>query len=315
MTRNAFVMTARDLEILASLADVRYLTIQHLQWLHWHARWRPAERAAREAGTINRRPKKAYERVAAMAERGLLLALKRSADRATVVFRRLPNAICLTRAGAELLAARQGLPIDQIWHAARSTRAVITLEHSLAIGAFYAALRAELNYRGRTLSGWVADHILCSDYDSLAIAGIGHPLPVIPDGTFALDGIRYFVEIDRGTTRIEQWRKKAMAYQAYQRDPRMQARYGVTSSIILVVAPAGSRLDAIARMVATIHGGVADNYRFLSDDRVHPFSIRRRWQRMAQVEWVVRRAGQPPQPAVTFCDEALWNPTSEEHPS
>ena len=42
-----FVLTQRDVDILQSLSQVRYLTVQHLQWLHWTARWREHERAAR----------------------------------------------------------------------------------------------------------------------------------------------------------------------------------------------------------------------------------------------------------------------------
>lgn len=313
MTPRPFLLTERDVDILASLADVRYLTIQHLQWLHWAPRWRAAERAAREAGIPNRRPKKAYERVAAMTERGLLRTIQRSADRATTVYRRLPHCISLTRAGAEVLACERGLPLEQLWYDERATRAAATLEHSLGIGAFYAALRAELEYRGRAFRDWAADHILCTDYDSVAVASVGHPLPIIPDGTFTLDGTRYVVEIDRGTTRVEQWRKKALAYQAYQRDPRLVERYGVSSFIILVVAPPGPRLQAIARTIAAVHSGVADAYRFLTEDRVHPLSIRRRWQRMDQVTFApARRASGSVTPTVTFRDDVLWVPLPGE---
>lgn len=311
MPEHAFVITARDIAILQSLADVRFLTVQHLQWLHWTERWREHERAAREAGVANRRPKKAYERVAGLLRRGLVVSLHRSIDRATTVYRKLPHCLGLTRAGAELLACHQGRPFDAIWHYERATRAAAGLEHNLAIGGFYAALRAELEYRGRQLQNWAGDHILSTDYDSVVVAGIGHPLPIIPDGTFVLDGTRYFVEIDRGTTRIEQWRRKALAYDAYGRDPRLHRRYGVARCTILVVAPSGLRIEAIARTVAGVHQGVAANYRFLVEERVHPFSIRRRWQRMAQV--VLPAGGDPhQQPTMTLADDVLWTPQPGE---
>lgn len=308
-----FVLTTRDLDILASLAQVRYLTVQHLQWLHWHSSWRVAERAAREAGLVNRRPKKAYERAAAMAERGLLLSIQRSADRAATVYRRLPNCLSLTQAGAELLSAQRDLPIEGLWYDERATRAAQTLEHSLGIGAFYAALRAELEYRGRTLEGWIGDHILCTDYDSVAVASVGHPLPIIPDATFTLEGTRYFVEIDRGTSRAEQWRKKALAYEAYGRDPRLKNRYGVSGFVVLVIVPTQSRMLAIARTVAGVHQRAAMNYRFLLEERVHPFSIRRRWQRLERVSLpIAGRAGERPLPTVSLSEDVLWTPRPGE---
>ncbi|MEI7642688.1 MAG: replication-relaxation family protein [Chloroflexales bacterium] len=317
MAPHAFVITARDVAILASLADVRYLTVAHLQWLHWAERWREAARAARADEPTSRRPKKAYERAAGLTTRGLVVTIRRSVDRATTVYRRLPDCLSLTRAGAELLACHYGLALDELWYYERATRAAAMLEHSLAIGAFYAALRAELEYRGRALTGWAGDHVLCTDYDSVAVAGVGHPLPIIPDATFALDGQRYFVEIDRGTTRIEQWRKKALAYDAYGRDPRLHARYGVQTCTILVVAPVGPRLEAIARTVASVHQGLAPSYRFLSEERVHPLRIRRRWQRMEHVTLPPpgQSGAEHALPRVTLTDDVLWMPQPGEQTS
>lgn len=309
--KHAFVITARDIAILESLVAVRYLTVQHLQWLHWNERWREQERAARAAGLPNRRPKRAYARVAGLVERGLLIPIRRSVDRATTVYRRLPHCLSLTRLGAELLAAHHGRPLDDYWFYERATRSAAGLEHSLAIGAFYAALRAELVYRGREIHSWVADHVLCTDYDSVTVASVGHPLPIIPDATFALDGQRHFVEIDRGTTRIEQWRKKALAYDAYGRDPRLHARYGASACTILVVAPSGLRLEAITRSIAGVHQGVAANYRFLTEERIHPLSIRRRWQRMERVSLPAGRGGEV-QPTITLTEAVLWAPTPGE---
>jgi hypothetical protein len=307
-----FVLIARDVAILRSLADVRFLAVQHLQWLHWSDRWRVAERAAREAGVANRKPNRAYERIGGLVSRGLLISLRRSVDRAITEYRKLPHCLALTRAGAEFLACHEGRPLDAIWYYERATRSAAGLEHNLAIGAFYAALRAELEYRGRALQHWLADQVLSTDYDSVAVASVGHPLPIIPDATFSLDGQRFFVEIDRGTTRIEQWRKKALAYDTYSRDPRLQMRYGVRQFTILVVAPSGLRIEAIARMVASVHRGVPANYRFLTEERVHPFSIRRRWQRIAQVLPPPGGFDTNLAPTVSLTDDVLWVPQPGE---
>lgn len=313
MPAHRLVVTARDVAILASLADVRFLTVEHLQWLHWPERWRAGEQAAREANRPNRSPKNAYARVAGLATHGLLVPIRRSVDRGVTEYRQLPNCYALSRAGAELLACQWGRSLDDFWYFERVRRAAAGLEHSLAIGAFYAALRAELEFRGRGFTNWAGDHVLCADYDTVAVASVGHPLPVIPDATFVLDGQRYFVEIDRGTTRIEQWRKKALAYDAYGRHPQMEARYGVTHSTVLVVAPSGPRLEAIARLVADVHQGVAANYRFLAEERVNPLTIRRRWQRLERV--TLPRAGHhgtSALPTVTLVDDVLWAPLPGE---
>lgn len=308
-----FVLTQRDVDILQSLSQVRYLTVQHLQWLHWTARWREHERTAREAGAVNRRPKNAYARAAGLVAHGLLVAIQRTADRAVTSYKRLPLCLSLTQAGAEVLACERDLLIEQLWYDARAARSATTLEHSLGIGAFYAALRAELEYRGRRLEHWASDQVLCTDYDSVVVAGVGHALPIIPDGTFVLDGQRYFVEVDRGTTRLEQWRKKALAYDAYGRDPRLRERYGATDAIILVVSPPGKRLLAVARTIAQVHGGVTDRYRFLAEERVHPLSIRRRWQQIERVTFPAGRRGSAGgQPQVTFSDAVLWSPLPGE---
>jgi hypothetical protein len=308
-----FVLTQRDVDILQSLSQVRYLTVQHLQWLHWTSRWRDHERAAREAGTINRRPKNAYTRASGLVAHGLLVAIQRTADRAVTCYKRLPLCLSLTQAGVEVLACERDLLIEQLWYDARAARSATTLEHSLGIGAFYAALRAEAEFRGRRLGDWAADHVLCTDYDSVVVAGVGHALPIIPDATFTLDGRRYFVEVDRGTTRLEQWRKKALAYDAYARDPRMRERFGATDAVILVVSPPGKRLLAVARTIAQVHGGVPERYRFLIEERVHPLSIRRRWQQIEQVTCTTgHRSSADGQPQVTFSDAVLWNPLPGE---
>ena len=94
---------------------------------------------------------------------------------------------------------------------------------------------------------------------------------------------------------------------------QLQARYGVTGCTVLVVAPSGPRLEAIARIVADVHQGIAANYRFLAEERVNPLTIRRRWQRMGGV--IPPRAGRRGTgalPTVTLVDDVLWAPLPGE---
>ena len=65
--------------------------------------------------------------------------------------------------------------------------------------------------------------------------------------------------------------------------------------------------------IAAVHGGVTDRYRFLAEERVHPFSIRRRWQQIERVSFPAgRRGSESGLPQVTFSDAVLWNPLPGE---
>jgi len=304
-----FVLAARDLAILQSLADVRYLTAQQLAWMQWPTWWRAMEQAVRDRGAPRREPRLVRRRLQVLAQQGLIIGVTRTIDRAVTSFHRIPNGHALTQAGAALLAAHHPEALPVHWLHERAKRAASTLEHSLAIGAFYAALRAESSYRAVAFTAWAADHVLCRDYDSVTVAQVHHPLPVLADASFVLDGTRCFLEIDRGTTSAEQWRKRALGYQAYLRDPKLSARYGVTSFLVLVVAPTQGRVAAIARAIASAcHGHVAP-YRFLLEERVHPFQIRRRWQQVSHVELPTRPGGIP---TIQFTETVLWTPRSDQ---
>ncbi|NTU79260.1 MAG: hypothetical protein HGA45_07625 [Chloroflexales bacterium] len=308
---HSIIITPRDLDILSSLALVRYLTAEHVVWLHWAPWWRAMERAVRETSAPRRKPRKAYERLQLLTQHGFLATVTRTVDRAVTVYHRLANCYTITRDGAALLAEQRGDEPQVSWYHERAKRAAVSLEHSLGIGAFYAALAAEAAYREICFQGWAADHVLCRDYDTVVVPRIVHPLPVLPDATFTLEGARYFLEVDRGTSTVEQWRKKALAYQAYQGDPRLRERYDTTQFTVLVVVPSAARMAVVARAVAGIVGGVAANYLFVLEERVNPLSIRRRWQRMERVTLepqAERRSRTPASAQVSFAETVLWSP-------
>lgn len=299
-------LTARDLAILASLRAARYLTVEHLQWIHWAAPWRRAYRAARASGQICYGPTHAYRRIRLLAQHQLIQPVTRSATRGQTIYRRAPTCYTLTRLGAAVLADTSGSELDL----RDPVQTLFTLEHSVAIGACYAALRAELEYRGLQLADWRGDHLLATAYDTVVVPSEPRPLPVIPDATFVLHGERYVVEVDRGTSKLAQWRTKALAYRAYQGSPALAARYGTAALVVLVVVPHATRMHAIARTIAEVHQGVAA-YRFLVSDHVHPTTIRRSWQGMQRVAFVHarRRESHMLQAEVTLGEMPLWMPS------
>jgi hypothetical protein len=219
----------------------------------------------------------------------------------------VPDAYGLTAAGAELLATQGG--VDAAASIAPRKRAIQNLDHAVAIGRLYAALRAELEYRGLRLSAWQGDHHLARNaYDRIAVAGLRGPLPILPDATFVLADTRSFVEIDRGTRPLHSWTDKVRAYAAYQQSALLAARYQVAQFRVLIVAPTPVRLMRIAEEVATITRQASVDYLFLCAEYVHTTTIRRGWQRIATIDWTPRRVvdRMVESPTVTLAPHALW---------
>jgi hypothetical protein len=297
--------------MLRSLADARLLTAEALEWLHfpsWRTRYRrcieqqDAPNDARYQASSN-----LYRRLRGLCDGHSIQRVSRAVAAASTMFYRVPDAYGLTAAGVELLAAHDG--VDAAAAIAPRKRAIQNLDHAVAIGRFYAALRAELEYRGRRLTEWQGDHRLARNaYDRIAIAGVREPLPILPDATFVLDSIRYFVEIDRGTRPLRSWTDKVRAYAAYQQSALLAARYQVAQFCILIVAPTPVRLLRIAEEVATVMRQPPAEYLFLCAEYVHPTTIRRGWQRIATIDWTPRRVvdRMVESPTVTLAPHALW---------
>jgi hypothetical protein len=304
MSTTSHRLTARDVAILHSLSQVRCLTVEYIQWLHWEPAWRVAAKAAKDGGQPHYGPKNAYRRLRFLAEQGLIQPITRLIERGSTHFRRLPMAYTLTPKGAMALAAEMG---SEVSLPPTRQQTLLTLEHQLAIGRFYAALRTETAYRGRELTAWQTDAHLSRDYDTVVVPRLGRPLPILPDATFVLDGQRYLVEIDRGTTTLERWQRKALAQRAYRGSAAMQDRYGVRDCTILVVAPTATRMATIAQMVAASDSDAPPHYCFGETARIHPARIRRKWQQIVAVQQ--HATGQP---TLTWREVTLWTPTSAE---
>jgi hypothetical protein len=293
----------RDLDMLLSISAGRYLTVPAIEWLHypgWRERYKAyLDHRKTDASATYYPAPKLYKRLRALREAPtpLVYRLARSVERATVVFNRLPDAYVLTEAGAELLCERRGFELDQLWYEDPRKRAIKNFEHSVAIGTFYAALRAAFQFGGQDLTDWLGDHLLASQdpqgkgprFDRVAVVGRTKDLPVLPDATFTLAGARYFVEVDRGTTNLVSWGEKVRAYEAYRRSSKLTARYATDAFTVLIAAPTEIRMKRIAEEIVKVTRRPSSAYLFTTEDRIHPTTIRPSWKELTSVEWKRRK--------------------------
>lgn len=66
----------------------------------------------------------------------LVYRLIRTAEQASVIYARLPDAYVLAEDGAGLLCARRGNELEQPWYEDPRKRSIKNFEHSVAIGTF-----------------------------------------------------------------------------------------------------------------------------------------------------------------------------------
>src|SRR5439155_6270408 len=154
----------------------------------------------------------------------------------------------------------------------------------------------ETYYRSIPFTDWRGDHLLARrdtrfgiNYDRVNVAGQREPIAVLPDATFLLQGLRYFVEIDRGTRPLTTWTAKIRAYEAYQGSQALGDRYKTDIFQVLIVAPTETRLDRIADEIARVTRQAPSHYRFLLGDHLHPTTIRRGWRTIADLQLTPRK--------------------------
>ena len=296
-------LQARDLDILVSLSEGRYLTAPAIEWLHfpgWRERYKAHLEQRKTDPTATFYPKSdVYRRLVALrgGDNPLIYRMVRVAEQASQVFNRLPDAYILAEAGAELLCAQRDYERDALWYEDPRKHSMKNFEHSVAISTFYAALRCSLEFSGQQFTNWRADHLLARrdpltggpSYDRVAVPGGRKDLAILPDATFTLGDQRYFVEIDRGTTNLASWAEKVRGYEVYRRSPKLTARYATDSFTVLVVAPAPNRLQRIAEEVIKVTRQPSPAYRFVTQDRIEPTTIRPSWKTIASFEWSRRK--------------------------
>jgi hypothetical protein len=307
-------LQVRDVDMLAALSIGRYLTAEALEWLHfpqWRGRYRAyLERARTDKGARYVLDSHVYKRLDWLRREGLVGSIGRSVDLSRHSFARLQGAYHLTEGGAEVVSALREVPKEALWWEGGRKRSWQNVEHSVAIGMLYAALRCALEHHGKQLVGWKGDHLHRDprSYDRIRVPGQREPLPVQPDATFVLDNRRYFVEIDRGTRPLPTWGDKALAYHTYRGSKELRARYGVSDFTLLTVAPTAGRVQRIAEQLVNVTRAADGRYLLLEAQDVHPVTIRSNWLVPSRVsvttQRVVNRLAEVYQPSLTAA--RLW---------
>lgn len=300
------VLTERDIEIFKSLSDARCLEVESVEWLHYPT-WRERWEAAQQAGKKHKPTTQAYIRLARFAEAGLVQQVQRPVARAVSRYGRDTHVYLLTRLGAEYLAQATGQPIETINYSRERGRAITHLEHMVAVGRFYAAMRAKLETRSYLqFIGWQSDYVLSRGYDRVQ-ARVEHQdgsthrkrLPVLPDGAFYIKHTEgwhlFFVELDRGR-HASTWKEKIYAYEAYVRSKELRTRYGVEDFILLAVTTTTPQRKRLMETTAQINRDPGVRYLFGLEDVLHPATIGELWQKIDKTtqerRWVAGQARQ-----------------------
>ncbi|HEY0606144.1 MAG TPA: replication-relaxation family protein [Herpetosiphonaceae bacterium] len=285
----ALRITDRDLAILQSLADARYLTIEALEWLHFPHR-RGAWEAAYQAQQLYKPTSLLYNRMKRMHEAKLVLRIQRPVALASSRFRREPDVYALAPDGATWLADATGIAASAMRADRLRERSFNTLAHGVGIGTFYAAMRTKVESMRVQFAEWQSDYALSKSYDRLTVrvtqangAVKQQRMPVLPDGAFWIvhQDTRYlfFVEIDRGR-HVSTWREKIMAYEAYVRSKELKARYGVESFTLLTATTTETQRQQLMQATAQINAKPGGRYLFTRISDLHPLTIGHAWQRI-----------------------------------
>lgn len=311
------VITPRDLEMLRSLQQARFLTVEALEWLHfptWRKRYAQWQEARGQGGT---RPYIAsaqlYSRLRRMEAARLVRRMYRPIALAVSVQKRDADLWMLAEQGANTLAAYGGVARSSIDVPDVRPRSSNTLQHSAEIGRVYAALRAKIETRpALTIAGWTNDYQTKRAYDRIVAlvpqpGGAKHQqvLPVQPDGVLLLDHpygrSMLLIEVERDRP-PEAWKKKVYAWEAYRHSPELRARYDVDDFLVLAFsltdAQRESLMETTAQAIYPLTGRnlvrtkvLLRSYLFCALPFVHPLEIGTAWHTIREVGVQIQRAG------------------------
>lgn len=175
-----------------------------------------------------------------------------------------PMVNVITKLGAEVLVNTLGYDLGQINFPGREVGNWDSLQHILAIAEFRVRLiRACLDTPGFTLVDWVGEEVFRRSPDYVILEGEpnskkGKGIPVYPDGYCILKTprgeTRFFVEIDRGTEGLKQFKSQMRIYQQYLTSGLYQQRFKTDVLRILVIAPNPSRAKTLATAIHDVGG-------------------------------------------------------------
>lgn len=240
----AFRLKDRDREIIKAVNTCRVLETRHIQDLFFGS------------------PKPCYGRLKKLYENGFLerhyLTKIAAAPAASTLL------YSLTKLGAEVLAATYAYTSEDLHFASKTLLNPEKLPHTMAINDFWVAVnKATHGQEGVRVVEWIDELTFRADPDYVYVKGAGgrrKRKPLLPDGYLVLrtpqGTARFFVELDRGTEGLTQFRSQIEVYTEYMVSGRYQQRFKSTSLRILVVSTSTQRrLDNLKKAVEQAGGG------------------------------------------------------------
>jgi hypothetical protein len=239
----------RDREIIKAVNDCRVLQTRHIQELFFGS------------------PSPAYGRLKLLYENGYLqrhyISQVATAPAASMIV------YTITALGAEVLAATYDYTSDDFHLATKQLLNVGKLPHLLAVNDVRVAITRAAKQAGLRPVEWIDEFAFRAqpDYVNVKVSGgRQRRKPVYPDGYFSLKvpqgDVRCFVEVDRGTEGLSQFKSQIEIYQEYMLSGRYTERFQTKSLRILIVSTSSQRrLDSLKKAVA--QAGGSSRYWFL----------------------------------------------------
>jgi hypothetical protein len=304
-----FRLTPRDLDMLHSLGQARYLSIDALEWLHFpvwrerYAAWQKTQSAGNQQRYMS--SSHAYRRLRWLLREKWVRRLRRPTALAIEVFGREPDLYYLTEQGARLLSEYRGLDLEALHYGDPRQRSYQKLQHHEAVGRVYAALRSKIESRpDLRFEDWRSEHDFQRDFDHVPVwipasDGTSHieETGLQPDGAFFIKhtGGRalLFVEVERDQP-LPKWRKKIWAYEAYYGSEQLKTRFGTGDFIFLgiglneghqqrLVQATGEALALLYTDPHVIEAAM-DRYRLGHMAMVHPLTIGTGWEALTTTQ-------------------------------
>lgn len=289
-------LTDRDIAIFESLSIARFLTPQAIEWLHfpeWEKRYRAWQAKGTEAG-VYEVTGRLYDRLRRMRELKppLVRRIVRPVALAASRFARQSDAYMLAEAGADILIESGRMVAEAVRYETVRERSFQTLEHSVLIGTFYAAVRARLARVGLAVEAWKGDHILARSYDVVSLRERNRhrqdgKWPIIPDAAYyvrhAQGRTLCFLEIDRGRP-VSTWREKIKAYEAYRGSAELQNRYGEQTFLVQCVTTTEGQRRRLIQATGEEFRQATKGYQFMLIRDLHPLTIGDRWTVVGSVK-------------------------------
>lgn len=210
-------LTQRDIEILQAVAEFRVMRQDQIQALFFKSR-----------STAQFRLSHLYQHK--FLDRHFLPVYTGSS----------PTLYTLDRRGFSVLRAELGMVRMPSWD---PDTGLDFFAHTMALNDFRIAVMIACRKDGFSLTQWLGESSLKSNYDRVTITdtkGKSHVVSLIPDSYFRIETPNgrgsFFLEIDMGTMTLGRFQNKIRAYVAYLRNRIYEARYQTKSLRILTVA-------------------------------------------------------------------------------